>query len=640
MERKQSMLSGAGDMQSKPGGRSAVLPLVALACFGSFAACGKSSSGSPSGAAGSGAGASGATGAAGNSAGVAGSVGSTGAAGGGGSTGAAGSQTGAAGTTGAAGSVGSTGAAGTTGAAGSVGSTGAAGSTSGGTVAVYTQHNDNGRSGVNAKETILTPANVNKATFGKVFALPVDGYLYTQPLYVPNVAIPGKGTHNVVYVATEHDSVYAFDADTKQAPLWQVSFLSAGVTPIPEVETSSPTLKPEVGVTGTPVIDPATNTMYLVAATKEPGPKYVDRLHALDITTGAEKFGGPVVMTGSVAGTGLNNAMSAPGMVVLDSLRELQRPGLALVNGTVYIAFTGNGDHLNWHGWVFGYDATTLAQKSVYCTTPDAASGSIWMSGAGIAVDPSGNMYVETGNGTFDLPSGGRNASMSVLKLDPTNKMVDWFAPHDAIALSNADVDLGSTGPMILPDSISVPGHPHLMIASGKPGYLYVLDRDSLGHITGDDSQIVQKVAVHPNTNGSGSGVYSQPIYWNGFVYTSAVGDKVKAFTMTNGVLSTTPVSQSLNNFSQPGALTSLSANGNTAGIVWAAEGDGYQPTGNAALHAYDATDLSKELWNSNQAAGMRDQAAKVAKNAVPTIANGRVYFGTQTELEVYGLLP
>ena len=620
--------------------------VVCLLCIGLLAGCGgKSSSGSPSGAAGA-SGSAGASGGAGTNGGAGTSAGA-GTSGGGGTSGGTSGQgandggvdspvsSGGAGT-GAAGA----GAAGTTGTAGSGGTTGAAGAAPPGMVAIYTQHNDMARSGVNAKETILTPANVNMAKFGKVFALPVDGFLYTQPLYVPNVAIPGKGMHNVVYVASEHDSVYAFDADTKQAPLWQVSFLSTGVTPIPEVETSSPTLKPEVGVTGTPVIDPATNTMYLVAATKEPGPKYVDRLHALDITTGAEKFGGPVVMTGSVAGTGLNNAMSAPGMVVLDSLRELQRPGLALFNGTVYIAFTGNGDHLNWHGWVFGYDAKTLAQKSVYCTTPDAASGSIWMSGAGIAVDPSGNMYVETGNGTFDLPTGGRNASMSVLKLDPTNKMVDWFAPHDAVALSNADVDLGSTGPTILPDSITVPNHPHLMIASGKPGYLYVLDRDSLGHITADDSQIVQKVAVHPNTNGSGSGVYSQPIYWNGFVYTSAVGDKVKAFTLTNGVLSTMPVSQSLQNFSQPGALTSLSANGNTAGIIWAGEGDGYQPVGHAALHAFDALDLTKELWNSNQAPGMRDQAALVAKNAVPTIANGRVYFGTQTELEVYGVLP
>jgi hypothetical protein len=410
-------------------------------------------------------------------------------------------------------------------------------------------------------------------------------------------------------------------------------------------------LKPEVGVTGTPVIDPATNTMYLVAATKEPGPKYVDRLHALDIATGAEKLGGPIVITASVTGTGANNVMSPPGEVVFEALREIQRPGLALNNGTLYVAFTGNGDHLHWHGWVLGYDAATLAQKYVYCTTPDAEGGSIWMANAGIAVDSSGNLYVETGNGGpwpplagntafFNLPTGGRNASMSLLKLDPTAKMVDWFAPHDALALSDADVDLGSSGPLILPDSISVPGHPHLMIGSGKPGYLYLLDRDSLGHISGDDGQIVQKVAVHPNTNNGQGGCYTQPIYWNGFVYTSATTDKVKAFSLTNGVLSTLPTSQTLNNFSLPGGLIVLSANGNTAGIIWAGEGDGYQPTGNAALHAYDALDLSKELWNSNQAPGMRDQAAKVAKYAMPTIANGRVYFGTQTELEVYGLLP
>ncbi|HVZ72925.1 MAG TPA: pyrrolo-quinoline quinone [Polyangia bacterium] len=603
--------------------------LVCIAGLGLLAGCGKSSSGTG--------GTGGVTGAGGKGSGGTPATGGTSGAGttgqntpDGGIDAPAGGGTG-----------GSTAGTGGGGASGGGGQTATGGTTgAGGAFAIYTQHNDMARSGVNARETILTPANVNVAKFGKVFAQPVDGFLYAQPLYVPNVTIPGKGVHNVVYIASEHDTVYAFDADTKQAPLWQVSFLSTGVVPIPEVETSSPTLKPEVGITGTPVIDPATNTMYLVAATKEPGPKYVDRLHALDITTGAEKLGGPVVITGAIAGTGANNVMSPAGMVVLDLLRELQRPGLALSNGTVYIAFTGNGDHNHWHGWVLGYDATTLAQKSIYCTTPDKEAGSIWMSGAGIAVDPSGNLYVETGNGAFDLPTGGRNASMSVLKLDPMNKLVDWFAPHDAVALSNADVDLGSTSVLILPDSIGVPGHPHLMIGSGKPGYLYMLDRDSLGHITADDSQIVQKVSVHPNTNGPSAGIYSQPIYWNGFVFTSAIGDKVKAFSLTNGVLSTVPTSQSLNNFSQPGALTSLSANGNTAGIIWAGEGDGYQPVGNAALHAYDALDLTKELWNSNQATGMRDQAALVAKNAVPTIANGRVYFGTQTELEVYGLLP
>jgi hypothetical protein len=618
-----------------------LLSAGAFACATALASCGKSSSGTGQGSPGAaGTGAGGVTsGGAGTSAGGGGggAAGSpSGTAGGGTGTAGAGGGTGAAGAAGGAAGAGS----GTAGAGGAP-ATGGGGAQATGTASVLTQHNDLGRTGANTSETILTPANVNMAQFGKKFAQPVDGYIYMQPLYVPNVAIPGKGTHNVVYVATEHDSVYAFDADTMQAPLWHVSFLSAGVTSVPAGDASTHTLLPEAGITGTPAIDPATNTMYLVAETKETGPKYVQTLHALDLATGADKLGGPVIITGSVTGMGANNGTgSPPGMVTLDPLRELQRAGLALVGGTVYIAFTGNGDIYHWHGWVFGYDAKTLAQKSVYCTTPDADQGSIWMSGSGIAVDPSANLYVETGNGSLDLQTGGRNAAMTVLKLNPAGATVlDWFAPHDALALSAADVDLGSSGPMILPDSAGTTAHPHLMIGSGKPGYLYLIDRDQMGHINGDDSQIVGKVAVHPNSGGNGSGIFATPVYWNGFVYATAVGDKIKAFTLNAGVLSTTPVSQSLQNFSQPGALLSLSANGNAAGIVWAAQGDGYQPQANAVLHAYDAMDLTKELWNSNQAPGMRDQAAKVAKNAVPTVVNGRVYFGTQTELEVYGEL-
>jgi hypothetical protein len=230
---------------------------------------------------------------------------------------------------------------------------------------------------------------------------------------------------------------------------------------------------------------------------------------------------------------------------------------------------------------------------------------------------------------------------MSVLKLNPTGTSVlDWFAPHDALALSAADVDLGSSGPIVLPDSLGTTAHPHLMIGSGKPGYLYLLDRDQMGHISGDDGQIVQKVAVHPNTGGNGSGIFATPVYWNGLVFVTAVADKIKALTLSAGVLSTTPVSQTLQNFSQPGATIGLSSNGTTAGIIWAAQGDGYQPQANAILHAYDATDLTKELWNSSQAPAMRDRAGLVAKNAMPTVVNGRVYFGTQTELEVYGELP
>jgi hypothetical protein len=507
----------------------------------------------------------------------------------------------------------------------------------GGPAALYTRQNDIARTGLNPNETILTPANVNMAQFGKKFVQTVDGQIYAQPLYVPGLAIPNKGMHNVVFVATENDSVYAFDADTKQAPLWQVSFLSAGVTPVPAFpDADSPTIQPQIGITGTPVIDPATSTLYVVAETKVvAGPTYFYHLHALDLATGAEKLGGPVVINASVNGKA---ADAVGGVLTLSAQHCLQRPGLALNNGILYIAFGAHGDRFNpWHGWVVAYDATTLMLKWAWCTTPDANQGSIWMSGSGIAVDPQGNLYVESGNGVIDAMSGGRDVAMSIIKLDPTGKLADWFAPHDAVAESNADVDLGSAGPMILPELTGA--HPHVFLGTGKSGFIYLLDRDSLGHITADDSQSLQKITVHPNATGSGSGVFATPVLWNGLLFESAVADKISSFTYSAGQISATPVSQTTQNFVFPGALITASSNGAKAGILWAVQGDGYQPTHSAVLYAFDATDLTKTLWSSDQAPMMRDQAGPVAKYCLPAVVNGHVYLGTQTELEVYGEL-
>jgi hypothetical protein len=507
-----------------------------------------------------------------------------------------------------------------------------------GNAALYMRQNDLARTGLNPSETILTPANVNMAQFGKKFSQPVDGQIYTQALYVPGLAIAGKGTHNVVYVGTENDSVYAFDADTKQAPLWQVSFLSAGVTPVPAFpDADSPTIQPQIGITGTPVIDPATSTLYVVAETKVlAGPAYFYHLHALDLATGAEKLGGPVAINASVNGKGPD---AINGVVTLSAQHELQRAGLALNGGVVYIAFGAHGDRYQpWHGWVVGYDATTLAQKFVYNTTPDADEGSIWMSGSGIAVDPQGNLYVETGNGTIDAMTGGRDLAMAVIKLSPSGALLDWFAPHDAVGLSNADVDLGSAGPMILPDQAGA--HPHIMIGAGKPGYMYLLDRDQMGHFNPvDDSQVLEKVTVHPNSAGNGSGIFATPVLWNGYVFESAVADKISAFTFSGGMISAMAVSQTAQSFVFPGALITASSNGASAGILWAVQGDGYQPTHSAVLYAYDATNLAKLLWTSAQAPLMRDQAGPVAKYCLPSVVNGHVYLGTQTELDVYGLL-
>jgi hypothetical protein len=505
------------------------------------------------------------------------------------------------------------------------------------TAGVFTYHNDNSRTGQNLNESVLAPATVDPTHFGKKFSQPIDGFAYAEPLYMPGVPVPTKATHNLVYVVTEHDTVFAFDADTKQPPVWQVSFLSAGVAPVPPADTGETAdLVPEIGISGTPVIDPASGTLYVVAKTKEPGPTYVMRLHALDVATGAEKLGGPVVVRATTTGTGADNV---GGVVTFDSLHELQRPALLLSGGVVYVAFGDHGDHFNWHGWVLGYDAATLAQRYVYCTTPDANQASIWQSGGGIATDSAGNLYVETGNGDSDAQDGGRDFGMSVLKLSALAALTDWFTPHDYAALSGLDIDLGSAGPVVLPDQSGA--HTHLLIASGKPGLFYLLDRDRMGHFrAADDSQIVQTVSVKPNTSGITSGVFATPAYWNDHVYIAAVDDNLKAFSVRAGALSASPVSQSAHVFGYPGATPSVSSNGTNAGIVWVIEGDGYTPSRPAVLHAYDATDLTKELYNSAQAAGGRDTAGAAVKFTVPAVVSGHVYVGTQTELDVYGGLP
>jgi hypothetical protein len=394
-------------------------------------------------------------------------------------------------------------------------------------------------------------------------------------------------------------------------------------------------LQPKLGITGTPVIDPATSTLYVVAKTKvTAGPAYYHHLHALDLATGAEKLGGPIAIDASVPGTAPD---AVGGMVKLNHLDSLQGPGLGLAGGVLYVVLSGQDNYTYWHGWVLGYDAATLTQKFAYNTTPDGRAGAIWQSRTGIAIDSQGSLYVETGNGTFDGKTGGRDLSMSVIELSSAGAVVDWFTPHDEATLSNADVDFGSAGPLILPDQTGP--HPHLMIGSGKPGYLYLLDRSQMGHYNAaDDSQIVQKVSVHPNTGSDSAGMFATPVYWNGYVYTSAVGDTVKAFSLSAGVLSTAPVSQTAQTFGRD-AWLAASSNGTAAGILWVVQTDGYTPGRPAVLHAYDATNLAKELYNTGQAPAMRDQAGPSGKFDTPTVANGHVYLGTQTELDVYGEL-
>jgi hypothetical protein len=504
-------------------------------------------------------------------------------------------------------------------------------------VSVLTYHNDNARTGQNLNETVLSPANVDVSHFGKLFSHDVDGYVYAQPLYLRNVAVPGRGTHNVVFVATEHDSVYAFDADTNTGdnanPLWKTSFINpaTGITTVRSADVPFGEIVPEVGITGTPVIDANTGTLYVVAQTKENG-ACVHRLHALDVATGLEKFGGPVLIQATVPGNadGESTVSFTPDV-------QLQRPGLLLVNGVVYAGWASYGDQFDYHGWLMGYNASTLRQVAAFNVTPNGDAGSIWQTGAAPAADANGNIYVVTGNGTFDADNA--NFGDSVLRLRPrsgTLAVADYFTPFNQANLDDEDLDLGSSGALLLPDQ---PGaHPHLLVAAGKEGTVYLLDRDNLGRFhPGDDSQIVQ--SINPDLDG----VFNTAAYWNNRVYLldcgrATPGDVLHAFALTNGLLSGTPVDETTTSFRFAGAVPAISANGVTNGILWAIQVRGFTPTQPAVLHAYDASNLSTELYNSDQASA-RDNPGNAVKFAVPTVANGKVYVGAQYQLSVFGLL-
>ena len=496
----------------------------------------------------------------------------------------------------------------------------------------YTFHDDNMRSGQNLSETVLTTTNVNQAGFGKLFTYPLDGLAFASPLYVANVNIPGQGYHNVVYVATEHDSVYAFDADgNTTTPLWHTSFLSSGVTTIPCGNVyECGDIPTEFGVTGTPVIDPTTNTLYVVAATQE-GVNYVQRLHALDITTGAEKFGGPVVIQATMTGSGDG---SQSGQLSFSALQENQRPALLLANGVVYIAWGSHGDQAPWHGWVMGYSASTLKQTTFYCVSPDGSGGGIWMS-AGLSTDSTGDVFFTTGNGDFNVNSGGRDYGDSLEKVSPSGTVVDYFTPHNQAAMQSGNLDFSSAGPVLLVDQ---PGtYPHLLVTAAKTGTIFVLNRDNLGkyNANNDNAAVQSLVSILPNGTEE-TGNYSSPVYFNGYVYFAAVSDNLKAFQLTNGLLSAGPTSQTPEIYPNRGGSFSVSANGSSNGILWAVQDN--SPS-NGVLYAYDAGNLSNELYNSNQVAS-RDALGLAMKMNVPVVANGKVYVIANGQLVVYGLLP
>jgi hypothetical protein len=483
-----------------------------------------------------------------------------------------------------------------------------------GIVPILTYHGDASRTGSNTSETLLNTANVHSSTFGKKYVFPVDGQIYAQPLYVPNLTIGGT-TRNVVYVATENDSVYAFDADGRQTtPLWKVTLGT------PLAASDSLGIKPSIGITSTPVIDHSTNTIYVVAVNTSGGFKF--QLHALSLTTGAEKFGGPVQVTGSVTGSG---ADSSSDKITLEN-GCFQRSGLALANSKVYLSFAHCG-----HGWILSYDAATLLADGIFNTTPDGAGGTIWMSGGAPAVDASGNIYVITGTNFGDYQPGYNNA---FLKMTPGLSLADYFMPANTQTLINNDADLGSGGVVLLPDNSS--SHPHELIGGGKDGRIFVIDRDAMGEFQSTDHvvQVVQEGTQQYNN------MHCTPVYWNNNVYVHSASDVVRRYSWSasTGLISTSPVSKGTIVFGGHGATPVISSNGSSDGILWEINSTAYSTGGPAVLHAYDANDLTKELYNSTQA-GSRDTAGPAIKFTPPIVTDGKVFVPTAKELDVYGLL-
>lgn len=469
-----------------------------------------------------------------------------------------------------------------------------------------TWKNDNLRTGQQRNEKILTPANVNSAHFGILFSESVDAAIYAQPLYMSGLTVNGA-THNVVFVATENDSVYAFDADTAGSYLWRTNLLHGGV-PVPQANVGSPIFG-GIGITSTPVIDPNTNTIYVVTEDLENSTNYIFRLHALDVTTGNEKFGGPVVVSDSN----------------FQPKEQLQRSALLLANGNVYIAFASQGDHSPWNGWVFAYAAGSLSKVAAYNATSTGNGGGIWGGGNAIATDANGDIFVATGNGSWN---GTTNLSMSYIRLSPNLSELDYFSPFNEQSLSNSDGDLGAGGLLLVPDQSGT--YPHELIGCGKPTPIYVVNRDNMGHLhSGVDSQIIQEL---PNVVGGTSGTqagdhcFMSPAYWQGNLYFIGNNDVIKMFKLngSTGLINSTPSSKGTFDFVFPGAQPVVSSNGSSNGIVWAVD-----HTSAVALHAFDANNVATQLYQSGS-------LGSGTKWSTPTVINGKVYVATNGKLYVF----
>jgi outer membrane protein assembly factor BamB len=497
---------------------------------------------------------------------------------------------------------------------------------------VLTYKNDLNRSGQNLTESTLTLANVTSSTFGLLRSLPVDGKVDAQPLYLSQLTISGAA-HNAVFVATEHDSVYAFDSDTGTV-LWHVTLLGTGESLSDSRGCNQ--VVPEIGITSTPVIDRhagAHGTIFVVAMSKDASSNYHQRLHALDVTTGAELLNGPMEVAATFPSNGGSTSFSAG--------QYEERAALLLMNGTIYTSWTSHCDIAPYTGWVIAFAESTLARTAVLNVAPNSGAGpAIWMSGGGPAADSAGNIYLLTANGAFEttLNSSGfpnmqdyGNSFLRISTAGGTLSIADYFTMYNEVAESAADQDLGSGGAMLLPDLMdSTSTVRHLVVGAGKDGNIYVVNRDSMGKFNStDNSQIWQQVS-----GGVPSGIFSTPAYFNGTVYYGDVGSTLKAFKVTSAKLAATPQSQSSTQFASPGTAPSVSANGTSNAIVWA-----HENANPAVLHAFDAANLAQEIYNSNQAPGNRDQFGAGNKFITPTVADGKVFVGTTTGVGVFGLL-
>jgi outer membrane protein assembly factor BamB len=504
---------------------------------------------------------------------------------------------------------------------------------------VLTAHNDVQRTGQNVTETTLTAANVNSTSFGKLLTIPMDGRVDAQPLYVAQLKITGSTAHPVVYAVTEHDSVYAFDASTGTI-YWHMSLLNSDETPSDDHGCGD--ITPEVGIMATPVIDLTAGpngTIYLLSLSKDPDGIYHHRLHALDLTTGAEEFSGPTEITATYAG---NGAGSVDGQIAFDPGQYMSRPGLLLLNGIIYTGWGSHCDMTPYTGWLIGYDQKTLQQTSVFNFAPNGGYAALWNAGGGLAADPStGRIFVSVANGTFDddldashFPSN-NDYGNAFVRLNPSGGKItaeDYWTMDNTDAESASDQDLGSGGVLLLPNLTNAAGQVvQLATSAGKDNVLYVFNRQNMGKFNSlENSNIYQNI-----TGALQGGGFSTPAYFNGTVYYGAAGDSVRAFPIANARLPESASSITAETFRWPGVTPVISANGASQGIVWILE----RTTTAAVLHAYNASNLAVELYNSTQAVSSRDQLGAGAKFAVPTVADGRVIVGTMDGVSVFGLL-